>query len=298
MKRLKLALLGMAALLLSTAVPASAITYGQLDNGEHPYVGFMIFFSPNDPGWFSCSGTLLDSTTFLTAGHCTFPVGTNGQPTAGDSGGNDVWVTFDDTDVLAGWPKRADYATEEALYAARSAWLNANPDYIKGTAYPNPAYNDFADFPVNNDVGIVVLDDAAPVTTFGELAPIGTAEGLVAGAKNKNDALVETVGYGVQSIQPHPLELETRYKSTSRIVEINGNASKGGNLHTLNNPSAVGGVGGSCFGDSGGPVLVNNTNQVIAVVSYGFSATCHGADYSWRVDTTPSYEFILPFLGG
>ena len=38
--------------------------------------------------------------------------------------------------------------------------------------------------------------------------------------------------------------------------------------------------------------------QVIAVVSYGFSGTCHGADYSWRVDTQESYDFILPFLGG
>jgi hypothetical protein len=43
-------------------------------------------------------------------------------------------------------------------------------------------------------------------------------------------------------------------------------------------------------------VLVNNTNQVIAVVSFGFSATCHGADYSWRVDTQDSYDFVLPFL--
>jgi hypothetical protein len=296
MRRFRLALIGVLALLMATAAPASAITYGELDNGEHPYVGFMIFFSPSDPGWFSCSGTLLDETTFLTAGHCTFPVGTDGEATAGDSGGNDVWVTFDDTDVLAGWPARADYPTEEALYAARSAWLNANPDYTKGTAYPDPSYDDFAQFPTNYDVGVVVLDEAASVTTFGELAPLGTANTLAASPSKRNSALVESVGYGIQSIQPKPQDDATRYKSTSRIVEVNGNASTAGNLHTLNNPSEVGGRGGTCFGDSGGPVLVNNTNQVIAVVSYGFSATCHGADYSWRVDTQPSYDFILPFL--
>lgn len=49
--------------------------------------------------------------------------------------------------------------------------------------------------------------------------------------------------------------------------------------------------------NSGGPVLVNNTNQIIAVVSFGFSPICHGADCSWRVDTQNSYDFILPFLG-
>ena len=84
--------------------------------------------------------------------------------------------------------------------------------------------------------------------------------------------------------------------STSRIVEVNGISSRSGNLHTLNNPSAVGGVGGTCNGDSGGPLFVDGTNQIVAVVSYGFSGTCHGADYSWRVDAQSEYNFILPFL--
>jgi hypothetical protein len=265
----------------------------------------MIFFDPTAPGWFSCSGTLLDANTFLTAGHCTFGIGTDGEVVLGPdgepltSGGTDVWVTFDDTEVLAGWPARADYPTEEALYDARSAWLDANPDYISGTAYPHPDYDNFSGFPVNHDVGIVELDQDAPVTTFGELAALGTAEALAGGTgRDRNSALVENVGYGIQSVQPKPMDVETRYKSTSRIVEVNGNIARGGNLHTLNNPSEVGGRGGTCFGDSGGPVLVNNTNQVIAVVSFGFSPTCHGADYSWRVDTQDSYDFILPFLLG
>ena len=114
--------------------------------------------------------------------------------------------------------------------------------------------------------------------------------------KLRNTNLVETVGYGIQSVQPHPADIESRFKSTSRIVEISGNQATSGNLHTSNNPSKSGGVGGSCFGDSGGPVFVNNTNQVIAVVSYGPSQTCHGADYSWRVDTAAAYEFVNGFL--
>jgi hypothetical protein len=303
MKRFALWLLVGALGMFVTASPASAITYGEPDAGEHPYVGFMIFFDPSEPGWFSCSGTLLDEDTFLTAGHCTYGVGTEGEAVTGTngevltSGGTDVWVTFDDTDVLAGWPARADYPTEEALYQARSAWLDANSDYISGTAYPHPGYDNFAGFPVNYDVGVVQLDEDAAVGTYGKLAPVGTAEELAGKTgRDRNDALVENVGYGVQSIQPRPQEEETRYKSTSRIVEVNGNIAEGGNLHTLNNPSPVGGRGGTCFGDSGGPVLVNNTNEVIAVVSFGFSGTCHGADYSWRVDTEDSQEFLSPYL--
>lgn len=303
MRRFALWLLVAALGMFVTASPGSAITYGEPDAGEHPYVGFMIFFDPSEPGWFSCSGTLLDADTFLTAGHCTYGVGTDGEAVTGTdgevltSGGTDVWVTFEGTDVLAGWPARADYPTEEALYQARSAWLDGNPDYISGTAYPHPDYDNFSGFPVNHDVGVVQLDEDDPMDTYGVLAPVGTAEALAGKTgRDRNDTLVENVGYGVQSIQPRPQEDDTRYKSTSRIVEVNGNISEGGNLHTLNNPSPVGGRGGTCFGDSGGPVLVNNTNQVIAVVSFGFSGTCHGADYSWRVDTEDSYEFLAPYL--
>ena len=111
-----------------------------------------------------------------------------------------MWVTFDDTEVLAGWPARADYPTEEALYDARSAWLDANPDYISAR-HPHPDYDDFSGFPVTFDVGIVELDEAAPVTTFGELAPLGTAEELAGDTgQGRNDALVENVGYGIQSV--------------------------------------------------------------------------------------------------
>jgi hypothetical protein len=290
-KRFHLTLIAVLAMLFTTAAPASAITYGELDNGEHPYVGFMIFFDPSVPGWFSCSGTLLDATTFLTAGHCTFGIGTNGQQ-AGTSGGNDVWVTIDDTTVLAGFPPR----NPSNPYPARRDWLNANPDYVRGTSHPSPDYDEFSGFPANHDVGIVVLDEPAPVGTFAVLADLGTIDALAAIPQGRNDALIETVGYGIQSVQPNPQDVETRYKSTSRIVEVKGNIADGGNVHTLNNPSAVGGRGGSCFGDSGGPLFVNNTNKVVAVVSFGFSPTCHGADYSWRVDTQPSHDFILPFL--
>lgn len=304
MKKVIAALLIVLASLLGAAAPGGAITYGEPDAGEHPYVGLIIYWVPAEESWFSCSGTLLDADTFLTAAHCTYGIGTDGTAVTVDDevltqGGTDVWATFEEQDVLEGFPPRTDFDTPEELYAARRAWLDANPDFIQGTAFHHPEYDEFAGFPVNYDVGVVELEDPDHgVTTFGVLAPIGTAEALAGetGRGRNQGAIVENVGYGIQSVQPHPMDEESRYKSTSRIVEVNGNISDGGNLHTLNNPSRVGGRGGTCFGDSGGPVLVNDTNQVVAVVSFGFSAACHGADYSWRVDTADSYEYVLPFL--
>lgn len=301
--KLVLSLVVAAMMALATAGPATAITYGEPDDGEHPYVGFMIFYDPTEPGWFSCSGTALDEDTFLTAGHCTYGIGTDGEAVLdaeGDvvtSGGTDVWVTFADTDVLAGWPARADHPTEEALYDARSAWLDANPEYISGTAYPHPDYDGFSGFPVNYDVGVVQLDAAAPLTSFGELAPLGTAEDLAgATGRNRNNALVENVGYGIQSIQPKPMDETTRYKSTSRIVEVNGNIATGGNLHTLNNPSAVGGTGGTCFGDSGGPLLYPAEDGVIVgVTSYGYTSNCRYIDGYQRVDIPVVQDWLAGF---
>jgi hypothetical protein len=295
MRRILLVVLSVVAVVAAAVSPAAAITYGEPDAGEHPYVGFMIYYVPAESAWYSCSGTLVDANTFLTAGHCTYDIGVKGKDTPGTSGGTDVWVTFNDTDVLAGWPARADYADEQSLYLARSKWLDANKSFVKGTAIPHPAYDEFAAFPVTYDVGVVELSTNVRMKTYGVIAPLGTVDELVA-SKGPNDALVESVGYGIQSVQPNPQDDSTRYKSTSRIVEITGNMSAGGNLHTLNNPSQVGGVGGTCSGDSGGPVFVNNTNVILAVVSYGFSGTCHGADYSWRVDTTASQDFLRKYV--
>src|SRR4030095_5350640 len=71
----------LAALLVSAAGTIGyAITNGQPDNGEHPYVGDLLFYIPDeidsrftDPGsWFGCSGTLVSPTVVVTAGPCTY----------------------------------------------------------------------------------------------------------------------------------------------------------------------------------------------------------------------------------
>ena len=93
---------------LAPALSAQAITNGVPDNGEHPYVGELLFYVPDetdprfpDPGgWFTCSGTLMSSTIVLTAGHCTYGVGKNGAPTTAPP-------TNGSGDGSAGWKRPA-----------------------------------------------------------------------------------------------------------------------------------------------------------------------------------------------
>lgn len=57
---------------------------------------------------------------------------------------------------------------------------------------------------------------------------------------------------------------------------MNGNISDGDNLHTIGDPSKTGGRGRHLLRRLGRARVVNDT-KVVAVVSFGFNATCHGA---------------------
>src|SRR5262245_46180108 len=112
------------AIAVGIAVPAGAITFGQLDGNGHPNVGALIV---DDGGelFLICSGTLVSPTVFVTAGHCT-------------TGFDEAWVSFD---------PQPDPTNVASLH--------------HGMAFTHPQFgapgsND------PHDVGVVVLDE--PVT--------------------------------------------------------------------------------------------------------------------------------------
>ena len=91
---LAIALLAVAALTTMIAAPAAAVRYGTDDGTAHPYVGLMVAKAANGNPLWRCSGTLLSSRIFLTAGHCV------GAPTAHV----EIWFSAGPEPLGAGYP--------------------------------------------------------------------------------------------------------------------------------------------------------------------------------------------------
>ncbi len=254
-------------LTLVLVTPAAAITYGEPDAGQHPYVGLVGFYDSAGNWLWRCSGTLISPNVLLTAGHCTSPDGADVPAKA------QVW--FDEQVVLnpgIGYP---DFGG------------------VLGTPIANPNYHGLY-LPNTNDVGVVLLDTPVNDRGFATLPEIGYLDGL-ATRRGQQDVTFMPVGYGLNEVKPRDVSLRTRYKAVSHLVNLRSALTDGYNLHTSNNPgnwSKGDASGGTCFGDSGGPVFYSNTSIVVAVTSFGMNSNCKGSDYGYRVDTAAAQSFI------
>jgi len=285
--------------MVAIAAPAQAIKNGVPDAGAHPYVGELLFFSPTesdprftDPGaWFTCSGTLVSPTIMLTAGHCAFPEGTNGAPTPGNSGGNDVWINFTEAPDFTILPPSATFAPDRnaARYAAWSAALNASPQWIRATAFPHPQFDNNAFF--LHDLGVLRLSRPVSLPQYGQLPSLGLLDQLNATAKQQ---LYTAVGYGLEGAGPKTsFGGDTRRRADLRLVNLNGVGGIGDGISAKFSNNAD--TGGTCFGDSGGPIFVAGTRTITAVNSYAKSSTCSGTTGAYRIDQSDDLAFIATF---
>jgi secreted trypsin-like serine protease len=75
------------------------------------------------------------------------------------------------------------------------------------------------------------------------------------------------------------------------LVNLNSALNSGFNLQTQGNGS---GKGGTCNGDSGGPVFLGGyeSDLVVAVTSFGLNSLCRGVDFGYRIDQPDVLDWI------
>ncbi len=268
-----LALAGLLALVAVLVVvsPAGALIGGEPDREEHPYVGMVGFYDEAGAPTYGCSGTLLSPTVFLTSGHCTA-----GRARA------QVWFSsqFDlnpQAERGAGFPSSGGAA---------------------GTPYTHPNFAGGSkvldSFPKTYDVGVVVLDQPVSMGTYGAIPELGFLDALAAQPGQEQQSFT-VVGYGLQGTHPDLLDgfQPERQKATTQLTDLGPALSDGYNLLTPNNTAGW----GSCYGDSGGPILLSGTSTVVAVTSFGLDPNCTGTNGGYRTDIPDSQDFIRGFLG-
>jgi hypothetical protein len=264
--------------ILAPAAPAAAITGGEPDGDRHPNVGLILFYQPD--GRFRCSATLISPTVLITAAHCTS--GVLGE----------TLVTFDS--VIAEQPPAPFPVAADPSVGYTDAEIEA-AGYLSGRAYTHPDYSEFTDLRNWNDVGVIVLDEPVTGITPATLAPAGYLDQFA--QPRLNSTIFEVVGYGTevrkpesgpQKPQPMSYPLIRRYttspgqKLTPQILQLNGN------------PNDTKGGGGTCFGDSGGPVFLNG--YLVAVTSYGYTDNCRYLGGYQRVDIPVVQNWLNDFL--
>jgi secreted trypsin-like serine protease len=253
MRRLLLALVAALVAMVMVASPAGAITGGQKDTQNlYPFVGLLAFYDDQGQYMHRCSGTLISPTVVLTAAHCT-------EGTATAYAYFQVEVPDD---------------------------FRENPTGLLGTTYTHPDYNPNT---VDNDVGVVVLEQAVHLSQYPVLAPEGFLSDLKAAHEIQDDTFV-AVGYGLLDGWPPPnlQDNEDRWYSTSPYQGLTQQ-----NLHLLQNPVATS-QGGTCFGDSGGPHFWEDTLIIVSVTSWG-DAICRANDMTQRIDLASVLDWLAEF---
>ena len=263
-KKMIFAVFAVIAILAMAVSPVAAVTDGELDGNRHPYVGLVVAQDANGRPLWRCSGTLLSSTVFLTAGHCTETPAAHME----------IWFAADVESGIPdnGYPYKGD---------------------VGGTPYTHPQYDPNAFYLY--DLGVVVLDKPVRMSKYGALPKQDVLDKLST-QRGQQDVTFTAVGYGLQQSFPDQasfLEHNQRVRMVAypKLDQINTGFTGDFSLLLSNNAN----TGGTCFGDSGGPNFIDNSNVVGGVTSYGINGNCAGTGGVYRVDRADDLNWLATF---
>jgi secreted trypsin-like serine protease len=252
-------------LMFVLALPALAITYGEPDGDDHPFVGTIVVAVPGYELRQLCSGTLIADDVFLTAAHCTVYLDAivASNPDAG------VFVSFDPT-------------------------ISEDATFYTGNWITNPSFNGYqgpGGVSDPGDIAVIILDEA-PGIVPASLPYAGMLDDMKAN-KSLKDSRYTVVGYGAIR--------ESNTHGFAGILEnVDRNRAEHGFLSLtkawLTFPMTINtGNGGTCYGDSAAPHLLHvnglETNTVVGITAWG-DAPCVALDKAYRLDTPSARNFL------
>ena len=270
-----------------SATPAAAVTGNFVEDFEHPYVGLVAFYDADGNFMWRCSGSLLTDRVFLTAGHCTDQDAEESPVMARIWFHQNVGGEFDPVtgaeDPNTGYPNRC---------------LPDDPLCVESTLLFDFGFNDFAGFPNIHDVGLIILpeDQAVELPEYGVLAPVGFLDSL-ATQRGLQDVTFTVTGYGVSLTNPtRTVSFRERLMAETQLVNLNSALNYGFNLQLSSAPAQ--GRGGTCFGDSGGPVFYGGfeSNLIVGVNSFVLNGNCRGVGFAFRIDTQAVQDWIFAIV--
>jgi hypothetical protein len=305
MRRNLIALAAAVVLGVATVAPAAAITGNYREDFDHPFVGLVAFYDSDWEFIHRCTGELLSPTVLLTAGHCT---NDDSLPDGAVAAHARVWFLQDvgshydpatEHDPVTGYPDSCSGTMGDGI---AEGWCGES-----STLY-NYGFDNFAGFPNIHDLGIVILDHPVDLPEYASLASAGTVEALLK-ARGTQDVTMRASGYGIsyRLITPpkgpnaggsHNLTISFRVRLQADMIFTNlqNNNSQGYTLVANGNGNDK---GGTCNGDSGGPVFwPADSNRVVAVSSWGWlNAGCRGIGYYYRTDRAATLAWIREVVG-
>ena len=245
----------------SIAAPtmASFIVNGQPTGNLYPNVGALLFDYgkdgiTGDDEW--CTGSLIAPTVFLTAAHCVI--------TPYTPPGSQFYVSFS-----------PDLFAKSFTYVAATGYV-ADPNYGHDQANLN-------------DLALIFLsrNSTRGITPL-QLPPAGYLDDLKASGAI-DDLLFVNVGYGTSATRTGPPAFPFDGKRSYSKSEFMGLQPTW--LGLLMNTSATG-LGGDCYGDSGGPKFIDgNSRMIVATVTTG-DYPCRATTWDWRLDTREARAFL------
>lgn len=273
----------LAAVALLTA-SAGAVQGGTPDGTGHPYVGLSVFYYHGQPLW-RCTGTLVNANVYITAGHCT-----GIDP--------DLGIAPDRAEVWFGTGPIARGNYPGTGSCAGYSGYPCSGD-VGGTPHPHPGWNGFLTVPDSHDTGVVVLDgNGWQLGGYARLAPKGYLDGLATqrGQQNVNFTMV---GYGVQFERPNlEVSARVRYVGTNQLTNLRGHLADGYQVIMTDSGGNGTGGGGTCFGDSGGPIFhTSDSGQTYLVADISFGTKyCKGTSGAYRLDQDSARNFLDDYV--